>query len=99
MGPSPQRMAAALAIATSVAALNGGSAAAQDGTPVLLPGIDVTDTRLVPGPGRGPVRRGPPPGGPETVTQPGPTAPRGGTGPGGTRTGGGARLRPLQPPP
>jgi len=78
MGPSTQRIAAALAIATSAAVLNSGSAAAQDSEPVLLPGIDVTGTRLVPGPGRGPVRRGPPARAPETVTE-GPPSPGGGT--------------------
>src|SRR5690349_17248506 len=70
MGTSTQRIVAALAIASSVAALNGGVAAAQDGGPVLLPGIDVTGTRLIPGPGRGPSRQ--PGGGAGAPIEPGP---------------------------
>ena len=72
MGTSRQRIAAALAIASSVAALNCGTTAAQDGEPVLLPGIDVTGTRLVPGPGRGPSRPSQSGGGAGAPAEPGP---------------------------
>ena len=74
MGTSTQRMAAALAIASSVAALSCGIATAQDGEPVQLPGIDITSTRLTPGPGRGPSRPSQPgPGAPGTPIEPGPS--------------------------
>jgi iron complex outermembrane recepter protein len=73
MGPSwgPSRLAAALALAGSIAALNSNITFAQDDGIVELPRIDVTGTRLVPGPGRGPARGGRPASGPGPAAEPG----------------------------
>lgn len=73
MAMGPSRLAAALAIiAGSIAALDSSAAFAQDDGTILLPGIDVTGTRLVPGPRRRPSRGGQPGDGSGTATEPGP---------------------------
>src|SRR5262249_28591204 len=66
LGRQRRRMAAALAIAGSVVALDCSTAAAQDDT-VELPGVDVTGTRLGRGPNRAPSRPSP---GPRTEAPP-----------------------------
>src|SRR5262245_41163116 len=75
MGKSLERLAAMLAIAGGIAALNSNSARAQDGGTVLLPGIDITATRLTPGPNRRPLRRAPPADVTAPATEPGPGTP------------------------
>jgi iron complex outermembrane receptor protein len=68
MGASTRRIASALALATSVGALDHGPASAQSNETVVLPEIAVTNTRLVGGAAR--QRRAP---GPARAPAPGPT--------------------------
>jgi iron complex outermembrane receptor protein len=65
-------LAAALAIIAGSSTLALDIALAQDDGAVTLPGITVTGTRLVPGPGRGPTRSGTPSSGTSTPAEPGP---------------------------
>jgi iron complex outermembrane receptor protein len=70
----PSRLAAALAIIAGSGTLAVDGALAQDDGAVTLPGITVTGTRLVPGPGRGPARSGTPSSGTSTPAEPAPAA-------------------------
>src|SRR5437867_5995526 len=75
------RLAAALAIIAGSSTLTFDIALAQDDGTVTLPGITVTGTRLVPGPGRGSRRSGPPAEGTTAPAEP-TQSNDGGTGPG-----------------
>src|SRR5262249_24455545 len=67
------RLAAALAIIAGSSTLTFDIAVAQDDSTVTLPGITVTGTRLVPGPGRGSRRSGEPTSTPTAPAEPAPS--------------------------
>src|SRR5215510_1352269 len=67
------RLAAALAIIAGSSTLSFDIAVAQDDSTVTLPGITVTGTRLVPGPGRGSRRSGEPTSTPTAPAEPAPS--------------------------
>ncbi len=73
MGASKRRIAGALALASSVAALHYGPATAQPNETTVLPELNVTNTRLVGGAGGG--RRGVAPGAAPTSAMRRPTVP------------------------
>src|SRR5262245_30748421 len=66
----PPRLAAALAISAGSSPLPVDIALAQDDGSITLPGITVTGTRLVPGPGRAPRRSNVPTGDTSTPAAP-----------------------------